>query len=339
MESTMKKYAERIARNEVDPHVRDDGQANGLILDPRREEVPLEMLGFGIFRLGPDAITRETGDREMVIVAQEGDFKAGVNGRLFAGGRPGGPFAPGLGSSNASALYVPRNSKLSIRGQGEVAFFEAPALGDKPPCYVPRDQVSVVSRGDWIWRRDVVTLMSPNDATTNLVVGETYNPPGFWSGTPLHRHDREQTALGESDHEEIYYHRFQWKKDPRDQFGPYGVQLLMDGESLMKAYLIGDRSAFAIPGGCHPVVASPVSALLYLWALAGSGGGLAMKDIPEFAHIKTFERVFQELEGDRTPSRILSRKQFQSLCNSYTLTEGQSALLEALLREKKYELE
>ena len=149
-----------------------------------------------------------------------------------------------------------------------------------PHSFYQAQEVKVLSRGDWIWRRDVVSLISPKDASSNLIVGETYNPPGFWSGTPLHQHDGQSS--GESDHEEVYYHRFHWSKSPGDQFGPYGVQLLMDGIKLMKAFLIGDKSIFAIPGGCHPVVASPVSELLYLWGLAGRGDELVMRDIPEF---------------------------------------------------------
>jgi NAD-dependent dihydropyrimidine dehydrogenase PreA subunit len=31
-------------------------------------------------------------------------------------------------------------------------------------------------------------------------------------------------------------------KKPEDQFGPYGVQLLMDGKRVMKAFIIGDKS-------------------------------------------------------------------------------------------------
>jgi 5-deoxy-glucuronate isomerase len=338
MERTMRKYAERIERNEINPHVRYDGQMSGLILDPLREEVPLEILGFGVYRLGPGPITRETKDKEVVLVPQEGEFGAEVNGKKFHGARIGGPFSMGPGKSNASALYVPCNSKLTLRGKGEVAFFEAPALKEKPPVYLSNEEAKVLSRGDWIWRRDVVSLVSPKDASSNLVVGETYSPPGFWSGTPLHQHDSGRPSNEESDHEEVYYHRFHWVKRPGDQFGPYGVQLLMDGTSLMKAFLIGDKSIFAIPGGCHPVVASPVSELLYLWGLAGQGNELVMRDIAEFVHLKSFEEVFEELEGDRA-NRILSQEKFRNLCTTHRLTEEQAGLLSAMLTEKGYEIE
>jgi 5-deoxy-D-glucuronate isomerase len=337
MESTMRKYAERIERHEINPHIRYDGKTSGLILDPHGEEVPLDVLGFGIYQLSSDFITRETKDKEIVLVPQEGEFEAEVNGKKFSGDRIGGPFSLGPGRSNASALYVPSNAKCRTRGKGEMAFFEAPALVEKTPFYLPKQEVKVVSRGNYIWRRDIAALMSPRDASSNLVVGETYSPPGFWSGTPLHQHDKDQPSSGESDHEEVYYHRFNRKKDSSDQFGPYAVQLLMDGKDLMKAYLIGEKSIFAIPGGCHPVVASPVSELLYLWGLAGKGTELMMRDIPEFAYLKSFEEIFKTLEGEGS-KKVLARDRFEALCAPYSFTEAHKAFLALMLQEKGWDI-
>jgi 5-deoxy-D-glucuronate isomerase len=337
MENTMKKYAGRIERNEVDPHIRYDGRTNGLILDPSREDVPLELLGFGVYQLGAHFKTKETKEKEIVLVPQDGEFEAQINGNRFSGHRKGGPFASGPGKSNGSALYIPCNAKLRIRGKGEVVFFEAPALKEKPPFYLPNQEVKGVSRGHWIWRRDVTPLISPKDVSSNLVVGETYSPPGFWSGTPLHQHDKDEPLSGESSHEEVYYHRFNWRKGAGDQFGPYGVQLLMNGKNLMKAFLIGEKSIFAIPGGCHPVVASPVSELLYLWGLAGRGGELMMRDVLEFAYIKSFEEIFKDLEGDRK-KKILSKEKFKELCAPYPFTKEQEHLLRVTIKEKGYEI-
>jgi hypothetical protein len=128
------------------------------------------------------------------------------------------------------------------------------------------------------------------------------------------------------------------KKNPRDQFGPYGVQILMDGKRLSKAYLIGEKSVFAIPGGCHPVVASPVSDLLYLWGLAGKGAELAMRDIPEFVHLKAFEEIFKTLDEDMT-KRNLPKDDFERMCEPYPFTQEQRTLLAAMLREKGYDID
>jgi 5-deoxy-D-glucuronate isomerase len=338
MEWTMQRYAEKIERNEVNPHFRYDGQTSGLLLDPQSEDVPLTVLGFGIYPLGSNFITKETNEKEAVLVPQEGEFEVEVNGRRFSGGRPGGPFAVGPGKSNASALYIPCNSRLRIRGQGEVAFFEAHALKEKPPFYLSKEEVKVLSRGEWIWRREIASLISPKDASSNLFVGETYSPPGFWSGTPIHQHDQEAFSSGESDHEEVYYHRFNWKKGAGDRFGPYGVQLLMDGKRVTKAFIIGEKSIFAIPGGCHPVVASPVSELLYLWGLAGRRDELMMRDIPEFVHLKSFEEIIRVLEEEKT-KKVLFRKRLKALCASYHLTEQQIDLLAVMLKEKGFMLD
>jgi hypothetical protein len=112
----------------------------------------------------------------------------------------------------------------------------------------------------------------------------------------------------------------------------------MDGIKLMKAFLIGDKSVFAIPGGCHPVVASPVSELLYLWGLAGRGDELAMRDIPEFLYLKSFEEIFKKLERDET-KKVLSKESFKNLSKAYPFTKEQSSLLAVMLREKGYEIE
>jgi len=337
MESTLNKYAGKIQRNETSPHVRYDGHASGLIFDPRQEGVPLDVLGFGMYRLGPEFMTRQTHEKEVVLVPQEGEFEVEVNGKRFGGARSGGPFAARLGKSNASALYIPCDARFGIRGKGETAFFEAPALRASPAFYMPPDEVTVVSRGEWIWRRDVINLISPKNASSNLAVGETYNPPGLWSGTPIHRHDRDEPSSGESDHEEVYYHRFGLKQGPDDQFGAYGVQLLMDGKGLSKAYIIGDKSAFAIPGGCHPVVASPVSELLYLWGLAGRGSEPAMRDIPEFAYLKRFEEIFKQIEEGQT-IRVVTVSALEHLAVQHALTQEQKALLTVMLREKGFDI-
>lgn len=335
MERTMKKYAQRIEKNEINPHVIYDGKTSGLILNPEDDNVPLEILGFGIYKLQKDYTIKETFDKEIVIVPQEGECELEVDGKRYSLKRIGGPFGPGPGKTNASAMYIPCNKRIRFRGTGEIAFFEAPALKEKPPCYVPAEEVLLVSRGEWIWRRDVINLINPKIGSSNLIVGETYNPPGFWSGTPIHRHDRNQIQDGESDHEEVYYHRFNLKKVADDRFGPYGVQLLMDGQGLSKAYIIGDKSIFAIPGGCHPVVAAPVSELLYLWGLAGEGSELAMKDVAEFVHLKAFEEIFKELEGAKSYKDI-TQNAFDGISKKYGLKKEQKDLLLSMIREKGF---
>ena len=75
MELTMQRYAEKIERTEVNPHFRYDGQTSGLLLDPHSEDVPLTVLGFGIYQLGSNFITKETNEKEAVLVPQDGELR------------------------------------------------------------------------------------------------------------------------------------------------------------------------------------------------------------------------------------------------------------------------
>jgi 5-deoxy-D-glucuronate isomerase len=106
MEGAMKKYAVKIERNEVNPHLRYNGKKTGLILDPLRKEIPLDVLGFGIYQLKPKFITRETKEKEIVLVPQDGEFEVEVNGKRFSEKRMGGPFSLGSGKSTASLLLI-----------------------------------------------------------------------------------------------------------------------------------------------------------------------------------------------------------------------------------------
>lgn len=337
MEGTMKKYAERISRNEISPHVRYDGKKSGLILNPKDEDTPLDVIGFGIYQLDSNVIYHETEENEMVLIPEQGEFEVELNGKTYFMVRRD-LFPEDPETSTASALYVPWRSKIYIQGKGEIAFFEAPAFEEKVPFFLSNEEVKVISRGQWIWRRGVATFITPQNASSNLVVGETYNPPGFWSGTPIHKHDKDQPTFGESDHEEVYFFRFRKRKGPNDLFGPYGVQILMDECGLRNAYLIEDGSIFAIPGGCHPVVASPVSELIYLWGLGGRGNRLMMRDVDEFVFLKYFEEIFKKLD-EEIEKKILPLDKFQKLCSSYPLTGEQKRLLNVMLKEKGIEIE
>jgi 5-deoxy-glucuronate isomerase len=338
MESTLKKYADRIERGEINAHIRCEGLEGGLIFDPLREEVPLSILGFGIYHLSPEYIVRETGEREMVLVPQDGFFEAEIDGKYFSGERKGGPLALGIGKTNASALYVPIGSTLRICGEGEIAFFEAPSMGKKPPFHLQQSAAKVSSRGGWVWRRDIVNLISPRDASTRLVVGETLSPPGFWSGTPLHLHDKDDLGQGESDFEEVYYHRLSPCTPVGSRFDAFGVQLLFDGKNLSKSYILGDKSAVAIPGGAHPVVASPVCSHLYLWGLAGSGADLLARDLPEFIHLKRIEEIIHVLGKGRAPKSVAA-SEFDSLCSKHGISGDHKVLLLAMLGDQDIRVE
>ncbi len=335
MQKSLAKYRDAIQTGRVNPLVQWDGRTSGMIFDPTDEATPLEMLGFGAYRLEDAPTTIQTDENEVVLVPVDAAFEVRVAGQTFAGARPGGPFAALPKASNASCVYIPAGESFTMSGTGEMVLFTAPARGGKPPAFVRQGDRENLRRGTATWHRDVITLFTPEDITTNLVGGETYSPPSLWSGTPLHVHDADDPAGGESDHEEVYYHL---ARVADGDWGGYGVQLLFDDKGLDRAWPIRHRSAFAIPGASHPVVAGPMSDMLYIWALAGPSDRLAMKDIPEFAYLKAGGDIIDALEAERGAMRQ-SRAAFDRLADARGLTERQRTIIELHLRERGFEIE
>lgn len=332
MEGTLKKYRQAIQCDQINPIVHWDGKRSGLLFDPKDPNVPLEVLAFGCYRLQDGPFTMESKEREVVLVPVTARFEVQVGSNVFTGDRTAGPFAELPGPSNSCAIYIPRGAKFTFRGTGEMILFSAPATADKPPVYVQPHSCKNLRRGTGIWHRDVITTFTPDDVTTNLVGGETYSPPGLWSGTPLHVHDKDDLAHGQSDHEEVYYHL---ARITDGQWGPYGVQMLFDDAGLDKCYVVHNRTAVAIPGAAHPVVAGPVSDMLYIWALAGTSSKLAMLDIPEFAYLKNVGAAIDEVDAQRG-IKTITAKEFDTLCKKHKLTGEQVTICKLHIEERGF---
>lgn len=332
MQASLSKHREAIQSGRINPVVHWDGKTSGMIFEPAAKNVPLALLGFGAYLLEHGPVTMATKEREVVLVPVTAKFEVKVGPHVFAGDRSAGPFAELPGPNNTCAVYVPRDATFTMAGVGEMVLFSAPARGDKPPAYVPPHSRENLRRGTAVWHRDVITVFTPDDVTTHLVGGETYSPPGLWSGTPLHVHDRDDLAHGQSDHEEVYYHL---ARVTDGQWGPYGVQMLFDDQGLDKAYAIHHRSAVAIPGGAHPVVAGPMTDMLYIWALAGASNQLGMLDVPEFAYLKKVGEVIDELER-RRGRHPLPAAQFDALVRQHGLTGPQATIAKLHLRERGF---
>ncbi len=332
MERTLKKYRQGIQSGQINPIVTWDGKRSGLVFDPKDPNVALEILAFGCYRLEDGPFSLESGEREVVLVPVTAKFEVKVGSQVFTGDRTAGPFAELPGPSNSSAVYIPRDAKFTMAGTGEMILFSAPVRGDKPPVYVPAHKCENLRRGTGVWHRDVITTFTPDDVTTNLVGGETYSPPGLWSGTPLHVHDKDDVAHGQSDHEEVYYHL---ARVTDGKWGPYGVQMLFDDEGLDKCYVVHNRTAVAIPGAAHPVVAGPASDMLYIWALAGESDKLGMLDIAEFAYLKNVGAALDEVEAQRG-TKAVTAKEFETLCQKHQLTGEQVTICRLHLEERGF---
>lgn len=180
----------------------------------------------------------------------------------------------------ATSVYVPAGAsyRISSNGEAEVAVCRAPARPGGEAYVIRPSDVTVATRGSGAWRRTVHTILDETRPAQRLVVGETFNEPGAWSSYPPHKHDRHDPPH-EVRLQEVYHFRI-------EPGGGFGIQRLYSPErGVDLSFTVEDGDTVLIPFGYHPVAAAPGYRLYYLWALAGEGRHLAIREDPAHAWV------------------------------------------------------
>ncbi|HOA34770.1 MAG TPA: 5-deoxy-glucuronate isomerase [Bacillota bacterium] len=238
------------------------------------------LLSFGLIQLEKgESFSSHSEGFEIGLVILSGKADVYVEGQEFLslGSREN------VFSGKATTVYIPRDSVFKVVGADsfEGAVCKVRAEKKLSPFVLAPGDVKVENRGKNLWQRVVYDIFTDNveGRVDRIVLGETINVPGHWSGYPPHKHDQfvpgRETAM-----HEIYHFRL----EPRDRFG---VQMwYTDGYELGNAYLIKDGDSCSIPFGYHPVAAPPGVKLYYLWCMAGTGSRqLLPNDDPNFAEL------------------------------------------------------
>lgn len=225
-------------------------------------------------------------DEEAALVILSGRCAITVNDNRWTGlGARADIFA-----GPATAVYAPRNSRFAVTAETklEVAIAKAPCTADLPPALIRPEDSKIISVGVTNWRRDVRLVIPPGSPISQrLIVGETINPPGNWSGIPPHKHDEINTGV-ENVLEEFYL----FKMKPANG---YGVQLMYRGDDR-KAYVIVNDDVAVLQGGYHPTVAAPGVTIAYLWVLSGDGKAYDITTDPLFGWVSSAEAVIREMQ-------------------------------------------
>ncbi len=236
----------------------------------------LESLRFGLLRLeAGEVIQLDTQDREALMVVLE----APIDVRVAAAGRELRlPARRSVFTERPSALYAPTGAGLELHGPLLAGVFQAaaPESAGEPYAILPQE-VQTVARGHGNFVRQVRDILPAERPATRLLAGETLNPPGNWSSSPPHKHDR-HAPPEEARLEEIYLFRVH----PAQGFG---LQHSYHRGGPSRTFAVGDLDAVAIPAGYHPVVAAPGYDLYYLWCLAGEGRELRWAPDPAHAWV------------------------------------------------------
>ena len=245
-------------------------------------------LGLDVLRLEPGATWQgEVKDEEAALVILSGRATIGVSGKSEGrwdglGGRSD------IFAGPPAAVYVPRQSRFDVKAESklELAIAKAPCQTDLPAKLISPGDVKVVSAGMANWRRDVRLIIPPGSPISQrVIVGETINPPGNWSGIPPHKHDQKTAA--ENILEEFYL----FKVKPADG---YGIQLINDDGRDLAQVVHGDDVA-VLQSGYHPTCAAPGVTVGYLWVLSGDSKAYDIAIDPRFAWVPTAESVLREL--------------------------------------------
>jgi 5-deoxy-glucuronate isomerase len=193
-------------------------------------------------------------------------------------------------SGPPTAVYAPSRSTLQVVADGsvELAIAKTPSDSELRPALIQPTDVKVVSSGVANWRRDVRLVIPPGSILSQrLIVGETLNPPGNWSGIPPHKHD--EITPHENFLEEFYL----FKARPADSFG---LQV-MYRDSEGQGYMVGNDTVTVMQSGYHPTVAAPGTTLCYLWVLSGEDKAYDISLDPRFTWLSNAEAVMREIGG------------------------------------------
>jgi len=179
--------------------------------------------------------------------------------------------ATDLGSRNSVfekklpwGFYIPRDTDYSIQGWNrlELAICKGRCEKKTEPKLISPEDVEVTYPGKDNWKREVRMIIGPKSPSVGLMVGETINPPGNWSGSPAHKHDV-MDLPHERIHEELYF----FKTEKTDGFG---IQRLYSPErGIDELILLKEGTVVFIPWGYHQPVAGPGYRLYYLFFLCG----------------------------------------------------------------------
>jgi 5-deoxy-glucuronate isomerase len=231
---------------------------------------------FGVLRLADGgSIRKNTGGCEAMLHIIEGSC------RLTAGslqsqqiGARSSPF-----SGRPAAVYLPPETAYTIESEQyvEIAITLAKAETGGEPVVISAEDVSPAVVGQENWQRTVTMIAPPDFPSQQLILGETVNPPGNWSGVPTHKHDSYRPAV-ESVHEELYYFRV-------DRPEGWGVERVYDKDGLEELLLLKDRVVTIMPRGYHTLAAAPGFTLYYAFVLAGPEKGLLPALDPDQAWI------------------------------------------------------
>lgn len=261
-----------------------------LILSVTPDSAGWEFISFQVRQLGAGKEwSFQSGENELAVILLSGAISVrSTRGNWY------GLERKDVWTSAATALYLPRNTELTIVAdrESEFAVTWVPAEEDHDPWLIQPQDVPISIRGGDNVSRQINDLLPPGSPVQRLVLVEVYTPGGNWSSYPPHKHDvhieGEGGRLVEADLEEVYFYKidkpegYAYQRVYTDERSP----LQQAGSPIDALIRAENNCAVLIPEGYHPVVSAPGYTTYYLNVLAGSAQSLANQDDPRYSWVK-----------------------------------------------------
>jgi 5-deoxy-glucuronate isomerase len=235
------------------------------------ENSDLQFLSFAMLKSSEnERMEYKTADEESVLIITKGSLTFSLEGKPFAELKRKNVFdEPPL------AVYLPPYCQYEVNftEPSELCIVSCKTQGGSEARFIESKDMLFQRQGKETFYSNTTHIITEDFPASRVLVGETINDPGNWSGYPPHRHNRdnppEEIAM-----EEVQY----FKISPESGFGI--IRIYDDSEDNL--FLIKNDEVVTIPKGYHPVAAAPENQVYYLWALAGNTRKLRPSVHPDY---------------------------------------------------------
>ena len=224
--------------------VRDTASHKGRRISVKPGDTAARHLHYGRIVLDDESISFSTEDRETAFICLGGN--ATINGETVV---------------RYDALYVPRDTDVTISGSCDVAEVAAPVANRYPQklvrfADVQNDPALHFETGGPSSQRTLNILIGKNVEAGRILAGVTFSKPGNWTSWPPHEHARLA--------EEAYLYI--------DMPEPgWGLQLVYtDARNPELVAVVKQDDVVIMPRGYHPNVSAPGGTINFLWMMAAN---------------------------------------------------------------------
>ena len=195
-----------------------------------------------------ETISFENGTHETGLICLKGSAKVSTSDQTF-------------NMNQYDALYVPRDSKIEVSGECDLAEISAEVKNQYPLQFVEFTEVKKngslsFDTGGNTNKRNLNILLGKNVEAGRIMAGVTFSEKGNWTSYPPHEH---ASLL-----EEAYLYI--------DMPAPsFGIQLVYTNfEKPELAQIVREGDVVVMPKGYHPNVACPHGQINFLWMMAAN---------------------------------------------------------------------